>query len=89
MRLREHPKIPWPPVWSETGESSLKTEEGRLKDVDLIEPNKLLLSNEVNGNVYFAEIWCSNMAFATRLEQKMKSIVGRPIREVGELEIGS
>jgi hypothetical protein len=83
MRLREHPKIQWPPTW---GESLLRAEEGILRDVDLIEPMKLLISNEMDGKVYFAEIHCSNGAFASRLHEKIKAIVGRPIREVGELE---
>lgn len=86
MRLREHPKIPWPPRWSEWGEGSLRGEEGILRDVDLIEPTKLLLSNEVNGKVYFAEIDCSNTTFACRLHEKIKPIVGRPISELGELD---
>jgi hypothetical protein len=83
MRLREHPKIQWPPRW---GESSLRAEEGILREVDLIDPMKLLISNEVDGKVYFAEIFCSNSAFACRLHEKIKAIVGRPIREVGELD---
>jgi len=66
MRLREHPRIPWPPRWSERDERSLGGEEGILKDVDLIEPTKLLLSNEVDGKVYFAEIYCTNITFASR-----------------------
>ena len=86
MRLREHPKIQWPPRWSEWGEGSLRGEKGILKDVDLIEPTKLLIGNEVDGKVYFAEIDCSNSAFASRLHEKIKPIVGRPIREVGELD---
>jgi hypothetical protein len=86
MRLREHPKISWPPVWSE---GFTRAEEGILKDVDRIQPDRLLLSNEIDGKLYFAEICCSNAAFASMLEQKMKSIVGKPIREVGQLEIGS
>jgi hypothetical protein len=60
MRLREHPKIQWPPRW---GESSLRAEEGILREVDLIDPMKLLISNEVDRKVYFAEIYCSNSAF--------------------------
>jgi hypothetical protein len=80
MRLREHPKIEWPPTWEERDESPLRT------DVNLIEPMKLLLSNEMDGKVYFAEIDCSNVAFASRLHEKIKPIVGRPIREVGELD---
>jgi hypothetical protein len=86
MRLREHPKIQWPPRWSEWGERSLREEKGILRDVDLIEPTKLLIGNEVDGRVYFAEIYCSNTAFASRLHEKIKPIVGRPIREVGELD---
>ena len=86
MRLREHPKIQWPPKWSEGGERSLGGERGILRDVDLIEPRKLLIGNEVDGKVYFAEIYCFNIAFASRLHEKIKPIVGRPIRELGELD---
>lgn len=57
-----------------------------MRDVDLIEPMKLLISNEMDGKVYFAEIYCSNSAFASRLHEKIKAILGRPIREVGELD---
>ncbi len=87
MRLREHPKIQWPPSWSEWDERSLSGEEGILRDIDFIEPAKLLLSNEVDGKVYFAEIYCFNTAFASRLREKLKPIVGKPMREVGELII--
>ncbi|HYT24002.1 MAG TPA: hypothetical protein VEW05_27640 [Candidatus Polarisedimenticolia bacterium] len=87
MRLKEHPKIQWPPSWSEGGERSLSGEDGILREVDFIEPAKLLLSNEVDGKVYFAEIYCFNTAFAARLREKIKPIVGKPMREVGELDI--
>jgi len=86
MRLREHPKIQWPPRWSEWGEKSLRGEEGILRDVDLIEPTKILITNELDGKVYCAEMYCFNTAFASRLHEKIKPIVGRPIREVGELD---
>ena len=87
MRLRDHLKIKWPPKWTESGEGSITAEDGILRDVDLIEPMKLLISNEIDGKIYFAEIDCFNPAFASRLHDKMKPIVGRPIREVGELEL--
>ena len=86
MRLKEHPKIQWPPRWSEGSEGSLRGEEGILRDVDFIEPSKLLLSNEMHGRIYFAELYCFNSAFACRLHEKLKPIVGRPIREAGELD---
>src|SRR5918992_1609320 len=86
MRLKEHPKIQWPPSWAEWDEGPLRAEEGILTDVNLIEPMKLLLGNEMGGKVYFAEIDCPNVAFASRLHEKIKPFVGRPIREVGELD---
>ncbi|HZI85978.1 MAG TPA: hypothetical protein VFD48_04035 [Pyrinomonadaceae bacterium] len=86
MRLREHPKIQWPPTWAERGESSLRGEDGILRDVDFIEPSKLLLCNEMDEKIYFAELCCFNTAFASRLHEKIKPILGRPIREVGELD---
>jgi hypothetical protein len=86
MRLREHPKIQWPLTWAERDESPLRAEEGILRDVNLIAPMKVLLSNEMDGKVYFAEIDCFNNAFASRLHDKIKPIVGRPMREVGELD---
>jgi len=86
MRLKEHPKIQWPPRWSEGSERSLRGEDGIFRDVDFIEPSKLLLSNEMNGRIYFAELYCFNSAFACRLHEKLKPIVGRPIREAGELD---
>jgi hypothetical protein len=61
-------------------------DQGILRDVDLIESQRLLLSNEMDGKVYFAEIYCFNSAFASRLHEKIKPIVGRPIREVGKLD---
>lgn len=88
MRLNEHPKIEWPPTWSEGDEKSFRGEEGILTQVDLIEPSDLLLSTEREGKVYFAEIHCSNNAFASRLYEKMKPLVGRPVQEVGELDFG-
>ena len=85
MRLKEHPKIQWPPRWSEGGERLIRGEDGILRDVDFIEPSKLLLCNEMDGRIYFAELYCFNSAFAFRLHEKLKPIVGRPIREAGEL----
>ena len=86
MRLREHPKIQWPPTWWGRGERSIRGEKGVLKHVDLIEPTKLLIGNEVDGKLYFAEIYCFNSAFASRLHEKIKRIVKRPIRDVRELD---
>jgi hypothetical protein len=88
MRLREHPKIQWPPRWwSDRAESSLGGEDGILTDVDFVGPSKLLLSNEMDGEIYSAELYCFNTAFACRLHEKFMPMLGRPIREVGELDL--
>ena len=48
---------------------------------------KVLISNDMDGEIYFAEIDCFNPAYASRLHDKIKPIVGRPIRELGELDL--
>jgi hypothetical protein len=87
MRLREHPRIQWPPTWSGRGKRSLRGEKGTLREVDLIEPTKLLIGNEMDGKLYYGELDCLNTAFASRLHEKIKPIVGRPISEVGEVDV--
>lgn len=52
MRLKEHPKIHWPLRWTERKDRSPSGEEGILRDVDLIDSSKLLLSKEVDGKTY-------------------------------------
>ena len=86
MKLRDHPNIEWPPSWSTAGENSRRGEDGIIKDVDLIESAKLMLSKEMDGKLYFAELQCLNDAFASRLHEKIKLLVGRPISEVGEID---
>jgi hypothetical protein len=85
MRLREHPKI----QCRRGGRSEVKArlEDKILKEVDFIEPSKLLLSNEMDGEIYSAELYCFNTAFACRLHEKFMPMLGRPIREVGELDL--
>jgi hypothetical protein len=64
-----------------------KEEDGILKEVDFVAPSKLLLTNEMDGKIYFAELYCFNTAFANRLHERLKPILGRSIREVGELDL--
>jgi len=86
MKLRDHPNIEWPPSWSAGGETSRRGDDGIMRDVDLIESAKLMLSKELDGKLYFAELQCLNDAFASRLYEKIKLFVGRPMSEVGEID---
>jgi hypothetical protein len=87
MRLKEHPRIQWPPDWSEWGTMAPPGEQGILKDIDLIDGKQLLLGNEFEGKVHFAELSCPNAAFANKLYERIKTLSGRPIKDIGELEI--
>jgi hypothetical protein len=83
MRLKEHPKIQWPPRCAEWGESSFRAEEGILRDVNLIEPMRLLLSNEMDGKVYLPKPIVLILLSLPDCTKKSSPLWGRPIREVG------
>ncbi len=86
MRLREHPKIQWPPQWSQSDEKPFESEEGILRDVETIGPTKLLLSKEKDGKLHFAELSCATGPFASTLHERIRSLLGRPVRELGDLD---
>jgi hypothetical protein len=87
MRLKDHPRIQWPPSWAESGTMAPRGEQGILHEVDLVDATQLLLGNEFQGKVHFAELSCPNPAFANKLYEKIKPFAGRPIREIGALQI--
>ncbi len=89
MRLREHPRLQWPPAWSEAGTATPAGEDGILKDIDFIGEKQLLLGSEFRGKTLFAELSCANAAFASKLYEMIKALAGRPVKEIGELEIGT
>jgi hypothetical protein len=87
MRLKEHPRIQWPPHWSEPEVNTPTGEQGILKIIDLIGPVQILLGKEIQDKVQFAELNCSNPAFTARLYEKLKALAGRPLEEVGAIEL--
>jgi hypothetical protein len=87
MRLKDHPRIQWPPDWAEWGTMAPRGEQGILQDVELNGATQLLLGNEFQGKVHFAELRCPNAAFANKLYEKIKPLAGHPIEEIGALEI--
>ena len=92
MRLREHPKIQWPPVWSSSESAVPMEERGLLKEIDLLEkdregPTRLLLAVEFDGKPRFAELTCDNQAFLRRLYDMIKPLCGREMNEIGDMTI--
>jgi hypothetical protein len=86
MRLREHPKIQWPPRWSEQGESSFRGEDGILKEVDFYRTEHASSKQRSGRKNLFCRTILLQHGFASRLHEKLKPILGRPIIEVGELD---
>jgi len=88
MLLKDHPRVQWPPRWSAGHEQTAReSEQGTLSAVELAGPTEILLQNEWEGRVLFAELICPNPAFANKLFEAMESRIGRPIEEIGVLEI--
>lgn len=88
MLLKNHPRVQWPPRWS-TGNEQIapEGEGGTLSAVELSGPTQLLLQTDFEGRTLFAELTCPNAAFANKLFEAIESQVGRPIEEIGSLEI--
>ena len=87
MRLKEHPRIQWPPYWSGPEVHRQTAEQGILKIIDLIGPVQILLGKEYQGKIQFAELNCSNPAFTARLYEKLRSLADCPLEEVGAIEL--
>ncbi len=95
--LRRHPKIHWPPVWS--GSSGPDTEipvgeQGVLKVVQRVTADptavaRLLLRVEHDGGEFWSFLQCDDAVFLSRLHLKLKQCIGKPMREIGSLDIES
>ena len=68
------------------GEGSITAEEVFSRDVELIEPMKVLITNGMAEKICFAEIGCSNPAFASRLHDKTNPLSQTDTRS-GELDL--
>ena len=40
MRLKDHPRIQWPPSWAESGTMAPLGEQGILHEVDLVDAQR-------------------------------------------------
>lgn len=83
MRLREHPKIQWPPRWSGWDEGSLQGEKGDFERRGSYRTDEASSQQRGGWQSYFAEVYCFNSALVSRLHKKIKPSVGRSIREGG------
>jgi hypothetical protein len=96
MKLRSHSALcyrgfqSWPPVWTrEFGPETFPSGEvGILEDVHRsVLKNQCYLVIQYNGSRYVGVLQCEDGEFFERVYQCLSQGRGRPIHEIGELDI--
>lgn len=101
MRLRDHPRLRWrglpvwPPPWAgarEPGTTVPVGEQGLLREVQLLEafppiPARLSLGIEYEGRRFTGVLFVDDADFLARLYDTLRRCLGRPLHEIGDLEI--
>ena len=99
MKLRRHPEMSfrgvtnWPPVWlhaSADGQMRLNGEIGVLKYVHASDgiSNKFYLVMEHEGTQYVGCLIFNDLTFCYELAKLLRQYQGRPIKEIGDLDVG-
>jgi hypothetical protein len=101
MQLRDHPLMSyrgicnWPPVWTkgsnESEKKTIKSEIGILKYVHFnrLPANKCYLVIEYQDEHFIGTLIFSDAWFCAQIAEFLRHHVGRTIKEIGDLEIGS
>ncbi len=101
MQLRHHPKLTWngvhtwPPALGGSYGPNTKFpsgEQGLLKDTSLHEPDRigptrLELHVECENHVFSGDLFSDDPTFLHQLNEKLRTLNGRPLQEIGSLEI--
>lgn len=101
MRLRDHPKLRWrgspvwPPPWAgprEPGTTGPIGEQGVLREAQLLGavppiPARLALVIEYEGRRFTGVLFVDDADFLVRLHETFRGYLGRPIPEIGSLEV--
>ena len=99
MKLRDHPMMirtngyrSWPPPWKAANQDRDEKpigEVGTLQDVvrSHIIDNKIFLFIESDGFRYMGFITLDDPGFYNKIYRLLKHYVGRPIKEIGDIEL--
>ena len=100
MNVRKHPLmvrnsgiISWPPEWRRVGENQgtnvVRGELGILEDASMHEliSNKIFLAMTHLSDRYIAVLAFDDPMFAKQLYQVLLKSIGRPIQEIGSLDL--
>jgi len=101
MKLRDHPLVNyrgarnWPPVWTIARNGIFKTvkgEVGVLRYVYTAEggiSNKCFLLIHYQSEAYTGCMIFQDYSFCTQIAQFLRDHIGRPIKEIGDLDLSS
>jgi hypothetical protein len=99
MKLRVHPKLKnWPPQWGgsyrhddqflSSGSEDAVLEHAIILGPDRLGPERLQVAVEYEGNEHKGTLLSDDPAFLLQLSRKLsKECLGRPMREIGSLDI--
>jgi len=95
-QLRTHPVlnnggIPnWPPLWLRPHPPPpkvLEGEVGTLRDVQSHEPDQCFLTMEFDKEFYIGALVVREAAFCRQIYELLRAHLGKPIKEIGDLDI--
>jgi hypothetical protein len=75
----------WPPLWSE--ENYTVSERGLLKNVELLPINRLIRIEATCAGASISGLILANDAYQSSLYRKLKENIGKPLGEVGKMQI--
>jgi hypothetical protein len=99
MRLRDHPLMSchgapnWPPVWTQGARGPrpkiVKDEVGILQYVHAYEQlsSRCYLVIEQEGDLYVGALLFDDVAFCQQITRLLRQHIGRPIEEIGNLDV--
>ena len=89
MKLRDHPLVHWPEIWTHLRlNKHITSETGNLITVVRIpEGRMMVMAIDHGGERYVGSLLCEDLKFAEKLHELLLQHVGEPIREVADLDV--
>lgn len=98
MKLRDHPLMrhrsapSWPPLWLRRVDERTKTARGEIGVLKYVHANpnlsqKCFLVVEHEREQYVGCLIVDDLVFLARVTEILKSQSGRPIKEIGDLDV--
>ena len=76
----------WPPLWSEENHS-ISEQHGLIKNVEMLPINRLIRIDATCSGICISGLILAGDAYLSSLYRKLKENIGKPLVEVGNMEI--